>query len=364
MPYDTVDQTYVNSFKSGYLQFIKDGIAKGSNEGSNTKTVDRALELAKGSGDLSRLFDSFNTPKTRDSSSFENELQNAGSLHAYMTPIMEALKIELLEDNGTLNESVKEAIGVDTYSNIVDGVATRNKLSTLESEQLIAQELMKGIILNYERNLGLSNEPTIVAKFGQYTKQYLAGEMLQDLTSEQLTEKVDDLIKLLNDSYQELEKIQRSLKEGSEEKEALSALNSKTEDLFQTLSQIKDERFYSHLDEENKLIKMNEDYRGGINNFKESLNSQILKKAPIKAQSIFNRIFNFITTGTIYSKEERIANKQELLQRSVMTSEELQEFKNKHRDVKEIHEGKNLPDNDSSPITARPGYGRRSDSSE
>jgi hypothetical protein len=158
MPDNFVDDVFVKEFKAGIIDHLKKEYRDDAGQNQPKKIIDEAI--SQGAGKLSRLFDTFKV-STFDRESFNQGLQQAGSIESYMRPILNELASELLnEDKSALNVTVIEAIGIDKYAQLTGGqvieklVVAGPKQSDFNArESEIARIVMSAVIVNYAQGV-------------------------------------------------------------------------------------------------------------------------------------------------------------------------------------------------------------------
>lgn len=173
MPGKIFDTNYVEHFKKDFVAHLQ---KEPVHPGPQNQARD-IIEIAKSnSGKLSRLFDTFEPPIV-DKASFMKGLEEAGSIGAYMRPILNELSSVLLtKDKMRLSDDVIQAIGIDNYANIVKGTVDSNGMvipKKGEEEQFAQNEanaarlVLASILTNYSLRVmdyNLSEEDIICQK--------------------------------------------------------------------------------------------------------------------------------------------------------------------------------------------------------
>ncbi|MBA3536334.1 MAG: hypothetical protein H0T84_06980 [Tatlockia sp.] len=197
------DITFLDAFQSNliiYLNREKEAVTDAKKNG--------------GLEQLSRIFDKLVLPIS-DHETFEEALDKAGSIMAYMRPTLNSAANQLLNENRTaLNKDVIEAIGKVNYAALVsaevqDGEIKpkpENERDFAKKEAEVARIVLSSIVLNYSKSLHqyyLSNDfrlNNMINDLKGVPKQVLVeDEKEEEIHTADLDEKISAIEEHIND---------------------------------------------------------------------------------------------------------------------------------------------------------------------
>ncbi|WP_131794048.1 hypothetical protein [Fluoribacter gormanii] len=117
MSYQRIDRSFVDSFKEAFIEHLNDP----DTESENAAQRMIADATADDYGKISRIFDLLSLPCV-SREDFKERIAEAGSIEAYMKPIIDEIATLLLTpDKSRINDEVIKAIGVEQYCRLVKG---------------------------------------------------------------------------------------------------------------------------------------------------------------------------------------------------------------------------------------------------
>lgn len=210
MAYQKIDERFINGFKEAYIKHLSSADTQSEN------AAQKMLEQASVDdyGKISRIFDLLSTLHCVSREEFKTRMEEAGSIEAYMKPIInEIAKLLLTPDKARLNDEVIRAIGVDNYCRLVKGknIAQEDGIQIVAAEKLLAESFLRAILACYslsvyennvlaeERTRGRLEEQMTALKFKiQPEGEFPSGWEELNLISEDITLKeFDEQAKLI-----------------------------------------------------------------------------------------------------------------------------------------------------------------------
>ncbi len=161
MSYRKKDTVFLDAFKDQFKDHIKKAYVPGGLENQAQDMINKAI-LEGSPGRLSRLFDALEIPIVSEHK-LKKRLAKAGSLEAYILPIIQgAASLLLTDDLSKVKPEVIDAIGLNNYAKLTGGkidngrVVANNKTHVKQfraQEKVIAQNILLAVIVDYNEIL-------------------------------------------------------------------------------------------------------------------------------------------------------------------------------------------------------------------
>ncbi|MCW8417630.1 hypothetical protein OQJ18_09695 [Fluoribacter dumoffii] len=117
MSYQKIDQSFVDGFNEVFISHLSNPDIESENAAQKMLNQATADNYAK----ISRIFDRLSLPCV-SREDFKTRMTEAGSIEAYMKPIIDEISKSLLTpDKSRINDEIIKAIGVEQYCRLVNG---------------------------------------------------------------------------------------------------------------------------------------------------------------------------------------------------------------------------------------------------